>query len=189
MFSAIGILTGATVYIVVAGSSEGAAESRSADLAVGRTLRLREKIEPELPEGRMTKANAPVDVLREDQSPEDFRSWLYNNPPSGPSRLVSPPTVAGLDIATIRGRAEAVATALDGDLYVNTDLPEDRTMVSVLLVGPGGVSGVLLSISERPEEVQSALQALAGQRLTALVVAVLVAGLIGFLAARGKVAP
>ncbi|GIK76632.1 MAG: sensor histidine kinase [Acidobacteria bacterium] len=183
MFSAIGILTGATVYIVVAGSSEGAAESRSADLAVGRTLRLREKIEPELPEGRMTKANAPVDVLREDQSPEDFRSWLYNNPPSGPSRLVSPPTVAGLDIATIRGRAEAVATALDGDLYVNTDLPEDRTMVSVLLVGPGGVSGVLLSISERPEEVQSALQALAGQRLTALVVAVLVAGLIGFLAA------
>ena len=39
MFSAIGILTGATVYIVVAGSSEGAAESRSQDLAVGRTLR------------------------------------------------------------------------------------------------------------------------------------------------------
>ena len=52
MFSAIGILTGATVYIVVAGSSEGAAESRSSDLAVGRTLRVREKVEPQLPEGR-----------------------------------------------------------------------------------------------------------------------------------------
>lgn len=183
MFSAIGILTGVTVYIVVAGSSEGAAESRSTDLAVGRTLRLREKVEPKLPEGRMTKANAPVDVLRQSQSPEDFRSWLYNNPPSGPSQLVSPPTVAGLDIATIRGRAEAVSTALDGDLYVNAELPENRTMVSVLLIGQGGVKGVLLSISERPEEVQSALQALAGQRLTALVVASLVAGLIGFLAA------
>ena len=47
MFSAIGILTGATVYIVVAGSSEGAAESRSQDLAVGRTLRVREKVEPQ----------------------------------------------------------------------------------------------------------------------------------------------
>jgi signal transduction histidine kinase/HAMP domain-containing protein len=183
MFSAIGILTGATVYIVVAGSSEGAAESRSADLAVGRTLRLREKIEPQLPEGRMTKANAPVEVLRETQPSEDFRTWLYNNPPSGPSQLVSPATVAGLNIATVRGRAEAVSTALDGDLFVDTELPDNRTMVSVLLVGKRGVAGVLLSISERPEEVQSALQALAGQRLTALVVAVLVAGLIGFLAA------
>jgi signal transduction histidine kinase len=183
MFSAIGILTGATVYIVVAGSSEGAAESRSSDLAVGRTFRLRDKVEPQLPEGRMTKANAPVEVLRESQPSEDFRTWLYNNPPSGPSQLVSPPTVAGLNIATVRGRAEAVSTALDGDLFVNTDLPDNRTMVAVLLVGEQGIKGVLLSISERPEEVQSALQALAGQRLTALVVAVLVAGLIGFLVA------
>ena len=183
MFSAIGILTGATVYIVVAGSSEGAAESRTADLAVGRTLRLREKVEPRLPDGRMTKANAPVDVLREAQPAEDFRTWLYNNPPKGPSKLVSPATVAGLNIATVRGRAEAVSTALNGDLYVNTELPENRTMVAVLLVGDRGVVGVLLSISERPEEVQSALQALAGQRLTALIVSVLVAGLIGFLVA------
>jgi len=183
MFSAIGILTGATVYIVVAGSSEGAAESRTADLAVGRTLRLREKVEPQLPEGRMTKANAPVDVIRETPPSDDFRTWLYNNPPKGPSRLVSPATVAGLNIATVRGRADAVATALNGDLYVNTELPHDRTMVAVLLVGDRGVKGVLLSISERPAEVTEALQAVAGQRLTALVVAVLVAGLIGFLVA------
>ena len=108
MFSAIGILTGATVYIVVAGSSEGAAESRTADLAVGRTLRVREKVEPQLPTGRMTKANAPVDVLRETRPSEDFRTWLYNNPPTGPPKLVSPETVAGLSIATVRGRADAV---------------------------------------------------------------------------------
>ena len=56
-------------------------------------------------------------------------------------------------------------------------------MVAVQLVGIQGVQGVLLSISERPKEVQSALQALQGQRLTALVVSVLVAGLIGFLVA------
>ena len=42
---------------------------------------------------------------------------------------------------------------------------------------------MLLSVSERPEEVQSALDALRGQRLTALVVSVIVAGLIGFLVA------
>ena len=65
MFSAIGILTGATVYIVVSGSSESAAENRTEDLAVGRTLRVRENVEAQLPTGRMTKANAPVEVLRE----------------------------------------------------------------------------------------------------------------------------
>ena len=131
----------------------------------------------------MTKANAPVDVLKETRPSEDFRTWLYNNPPATPPKLVSPETVAGLSIATVRGRADAVQTALDGDLYVNSDLPENRTMVAVLLVGEKDVKGVLLSISERPEEVQSALQALAGQRLTALIVSVLVAGLIGFLIA------
>jgi signal transduction histidine kinase len=183
MFSAIGILTGATVYIVVSGSSESAAESRTQDLAVGRTLRVREKVEPNLPEGRMTKANAPVDVLRETQPTEDFRTWLYNNPPRGAPKLVSPGTVAGLSIATVRGHRAAVSDALDGDLYVNSDLPENRTMVAVLLVGDKGVKGVLLSISERPAEVTEALQALAGQRLTALAVSVLVAGLIGFLVA------
>jgi len=183
MFSAIGILTGATVYIVVAGSSEGAAESRTADLAVGRTLRLRERVELELPDGRLTKANAPVDVLRDSRPAEDFRTWLYNNPPRGRPQLVSPATVAGLNIATVRGRAAAVGTALDGDLYVDSEQPENRTMVAVQVVGDRGTEGVLLSISERPEEVQSALQALAGQRLTALVVSVLVAGLIGFLVA------
>ena len=185
MFSAIGILTGATVYIVVSGSSESAAESRTSDLAVGRTLQLRESVEAQLPNGRMYKTNAPTDVLRDTRSSEGFRTWLYNNPaaPGQPAKLVSPATVAGLDIETVRGRAEAVSTALDGDLFVNSELPDDRTMVAVQLVGIQGVQGVLLSISERPKEVQSALQALQGQRLTALVVSVLVAGLIGFLVA------
>ena len=40
MFAAIGILTGTTVYLVVSGSSENAAENRAADLAAGRTGRL-----------------------------------------------------------------------------------------------------------------------------------------------------
>ncbi len=46
-----------------------------------------------------------------------------------------------------------------------------------------GKQGALLSLSEQPEEVTSALAALRGQRLTALVVSVIVAGLIGFLVA------
>ena len=49
MFAAIGILTGTSVYLFVSGSSESAAESRSADLAAGRTGRLKERVEDTLP--------------------------------------------------------------------------------------------------------------------------------------------
>lgn len=184
MFSAIGILTGASVYIVVSGSSQSAAESRTSDIAVGRTLRLRENVESQLPNGRLTKDNAPVGALKSIRPTEGFRTWLYSSrDPGMPPMLVSPEVMAGLSIATVRGRAAAVATALAGDLFVSPDLPNDRTMVAVQLVGKQGVQGVLLSISEQPQEVRSALQALQGQRLTALGVSVLVAGLIGFLVA------
>src|SRR5664279_2292817 len=57
MFAAIGILTGTSVYIFVSGSSENAAESRSADLAAGRTGRLKERVEDTLPAAPLTKVN------------------------------------------------------------------------------------------------------------------------------------
>lgn len=185
MFSAIGILAGTTVYVVVAGSSESAAESRTADLAVGRTLRLREQVEDELPEGSLTRRNVPNDVLRETRPAEAFRAWIFNTPRVGqPAQVVSRRTVAGMSIAQVPNVREAVRTALGGDLYVGTDLPGDMTVVAVQLMAfDGERKGVLLTDSQRPEEVESALQALAGQRLTALIVSVVVAGLIGFLVA------
>ncbi len=185
MFSAIGILAGTTVYVVVAGSSESAAESRTADLAVGRTLRLREQVEDALPEGPLTKRNAPNDVLRDARPAEAFRSWIFNAPRAGrPAQVVSRRVVAGMSINEVPNVREAVRSALDGDLYVGTDLPGDMTVVAVQLTALDGErKGVLLTDSQRPEEVESALQALAGQRLTALIVSVIVAGLIGFLVA------
>ncbi len=75
-----------------------------------------------------------------------------------------------------------MALQQDEDI-VESDLPEGRTLVAVPLFGLDGKQGVLISVSERPVEVQSALDALRGQRLTALVVSVIVAGLIGFLVA------
>ncbi len=184
MFAAIGTLTGATVYIVVAGSSESAAESRIADLAVGRTLRLREQITNELPSGRMTKKNAPSAALNQAQASEGFRAWLVDvGSPGRPPGVVSSKVVNGRRFVEVPGHEEAVGEALDGNLYVNSDLPDNQTVVAVQLVSINGVQGALLTSSDRPEEVQSALRALAGQRLTALAIAVVVAALIGFLVA------
>lgn len=191
MFAAIGILTGTTVYLVVSGSSENAAESRTSDLAAGRTNRLRDNVELALPNGRLTRANVgdAVEILRRSRPSENFRTWIYNTPRVARGRLVagarvvSPREVIGLDIAEVPGAREAAKRALrDGGTIVDA-LPGGRTLVAVQLVGLAGKQGVLLSLSEQPEEVSSALAALRGQRLTALVVSVVVAGLIGFLVA------
>jgi signal transduction histidine kinase len=187
MFSAIGILTGTSVYIFVSGSSESAAESRSNDLAAGRTGRLAEKVEDALPNGGLTKANAkkPLKVLQRTRPSDSFRTWIFAVPTkeTGPSRLVTPLNVARLSITDVDGVRPAIQEANQGKLVVNSGLPGGRTLVAVGLVGPNGKQGALVSISEPPEAVQSALDALRGQRLTALIVSVIVAGLIGFLVA------
>lgn len=178
MFAAIGILAGTSVYVLVSGSSENAAESRSVDLAAGRTLRLREQIESQLPEEKLTRANAPGQTLAQSRS-ESFRTWLFNTE----GNLVTTATPVRLDISAVPRYEQAVRAALRGNLYVKAELPNDRTVVAAQVNGPVGIEGVLLSLSERPEEVTSALQALRGERLTALAIAVIVAALIGFLVA------
>ena len=192
MFAAIGILTGTTVYLFVSGSSENAAESRTSDLAAGRTNRLQDNVELALPDSRLTRANVgpAEEVLRKSRPSDRFRTWIYNTPVRKPdgtrvgSRVVSSRVVQGFDIANVPGARQAVQEVLpDGGTFIDSDLPGGQTLVAVQLVGLGGKQGALLSLSEQPEEVTSALAALRGQRLTALVVSVIVAGLIGFLVA------
>ncbi|MCB0865027.1 MAG: HAMP domain-containing protein [Solirubrobacterales bacterium] len=191
MFAAIGILTGTTVYLFVSGSSESAAESRTADLAAGRTNRLQDNVELALPRAPLTRANVghAVDVLRKSRPSDRFRTWIYNTPAKSNgmrvgARVVSPRIVQGLDIADVPGAREAIQEVLpNGGTYINSGLPNGQTLVAVQLVGAAGKQGALVSLSEQPEEVSSALAALRGQRLTALVVSVIVAGLIGFLVA------
>jgi len=191
MFAAIGILTGTTVYLFVSGSSEDAAESRTADLAAGRTNRLQDRVELALPDAPLTRANVgPVsEILKNSRPSDNYRTWVYNTPTERNgvlvgARVVSARVVKGFDIANVPGARAAVQQALQkGGTFVSTDLPDGQTLVAVQLFGPAGKQGALLSLSERPEEVTSALAALRGQRLTALIVSVIVAGLIGFLVA------
>ena len=132
----------------------------------------------------MTKANAPATSYREHR-PRAIPAWLYDNRGRQPPKLVNPATVAGLDISTRPRPAGAVPTALDGDLYVDSDLPNDRTMVAapVFRQGQRGRGRPARRYPSSPRRFSRRSQALAGERLTALVVAVLVAGLIGFLVA------
>jgi len=190
MFAAIGILTGTSVYVFFSGSSERAAEGRAEDLAAGRTTRLESKVEAALPNERLTRNNSRevARVLEENRPSENFRSWIYNEPfrqdgQLDPAQVVTQPEVAGLNINDVPGVRAAVGAARNGEFVVVPDLPNGRTLVATGLVGALGTGGVLVTISERPKEVQSALDAISGQRLTALVVSTVIAALIGVLVA------
>ena len=185
MFSAVGILTGTSVYIFVSGSSENAAENRSADLAAGRTFRLREAVEAGLParaadEGERPERGAPG-VAAERRLPHlalqhalrGQRGRDRHPARRGGARHRVHSGVPG-------GRPIGPAGRGAGDADRPPRGPHAGRRAALR---PGGKQGVLISVSERPEEVQSALDALRGQRLTALVVSVIVAGLIGFLVA------
>jgi signal transduction histidine kinase/HAMP domain-containing protein len=178
MFAAVGILTGTSVYLFVSGSSEGAAEERAVDLAVGRTFQVRQQVERALPDAPLQSDNAPTSLLAETRS-ESYRVWLYDSD----GNLLSRPSVVNVEIDEVPRREAALRQALGGRSYTESQLPGRRTVVAFPLFRNGQVEGVVLALAERPEEVVSALQALRGQRLTALSISVIVAALIGFLVA------
>jgi signal transduction histidine kinase/HAMP domain-containing protein len=178
MFAGVGILTGASVYLFVSGSSEGAAEDRSVEVAVGRTFQVRQQIEAQLPSAPLNRENAPEEPFEEIRS-EAYRPWLFDRD----GNLLSAAEVVGVEFEQVPTRGTALRQALGGRAFTATDLPGERTVVAFPLTLGGEVEGAVLALAERPEEVTSALQALRGERLTALVIAVLVAGIIGFLVA------
>ena len=142
MFSAIGILTGTSVYIFVSGSSENAAESRSADLAAGPHRRLKER--------RAHAASGTPDqgelkdslkILQQTRPSEHFRTWIYALPREGnPAQARHAPESSKLHrrrARGARGRCRPRPRRLVGD----SDLPEGRTLVATPLFSTKGIGG------------------------------------------------
>jgi two-component system phosphate regulon sensor histidine kinase PhoR len=178
MFAAIGILTGASVYLFVSASSESAAEDTATQLAQGRALDLANDLE-QVP-GRDSRQ---VTIQYRNDA---FAPWVFNSD----NELLTRRTIEGADTAADRTLARvpnqfrARRVALKGRRYVAT-LPDGGTVVALPLFRDDqvGVDGAVLVQASRPQEVQEALAALQGQRLRALGYAVGVAALIGFLVA------
>ena len=97
-------------------------------------------------------------------------------------RLLTPRISRGVALGEVPGRRMAVAAALRGSRAVDP-LPGVVTVVSAPIFRNGRLSGALLARAERPEEIERAIDALRGDRLTAAAIAVAVAVVIGFLIA------
>jgi signal transduction histidine kinase len=168
-FAGVGIITGTSVYAFVSGSSEEAARESSVEIAVGRTVRVAD----ELGEFRRGASEAVL----EDNRSEDFVAWAFDRK----GRVITPQVVLGTDLAQVRRRGEAIRAALRGGRIVREH--GGVTDVSVPVFREAEIAGALLTRATRPAEVESALEAVREDRLTALAIAVAIAVLIGTIVA------
>jgi signal transduction histidine kinase/HAMP domain-containing protein len=169
-FAGVGIVTGASVYAFVSGSSEESAQERSVEIAVGRTVRLADEL------GEF-KRGAAESVLEDNRS-EDFVAWAFDRK----GGLITPPIVLGVELSEVRKHGEAVRAALRGGRIVR-ERGGNVTDVSVPVFRNEERAGAVLTRATRPPEVVGALEAVREERLTALAIAVGIAVVLGLIVA------
>jgi two-component system, OmpR family, phosphate regulon sensor histidine kinase PhoR len=169
-FALVSLITAASVYVFVDDSSGRTLQSESADLAVGKTASLADDL------GSVDKLHASNVLAQADTA--TFTAWVLNRHghPFAPGQ-----NFAGLD--TLQQRPEALRVALDGRRY-RASLPDNVTVASAPIFGNGEVPvrGVVIVRAEPPPALTHAFDELQGDRLRALMIAIVIGVLVGFLA-------
>jgi two-component system, OmpR family, phosphate regulon sensor histidine kinase PhoR len=169
-FALVSLITAASVYVFVDDSSGRTLQSESADLAVGKTASLADDL------GRVDKLHG-ANVLTDSNS-ATFRAWAVNRHghPFAPGQEFS-------QLAAVQQRPEALRVALDGRRY-KASLPDNVTVAAAPIFGSGKVPirGVVIVRAEPPPALTHAFDELRGDRLRALMIAIVIGVLVGFLA-------
>jgi two-component system phosphate regulon sensor histidine kinase PhoR len=170
-FAGVALITAGIVYLLVSESGNQEADERLDELASGRTVALANEVEDSSP----NKVQEALDVAAQD----DFSAWVFD--PSG--NLLTSPTSQGFLVDDVESGRKAVEVARGGENFVEP-LDGGTTVVATPFRDADGViSGVVLARAERPSELQEAINAVRGDRITALLVALVVAVAISFLIA------
>src|SRR6476659_9007594 len=169
-FALVSLITAASVYVFVDDSSGRTLQSESADRAVGKTASLADDL------GRADKFHAAT-VLAQSNS-ATFKAWALNRHgrPFAPGQ-----NFAELD--SLQPRPEAFRVALDGRRYKAT-LPDNITVAAAPIFGGGEVPvrGTVIVRAAPPPALTHAFDELRGDRLRALMIAIVIGVLVGFLA-------
>ena len=169
-FAAVASIAAGFAYVLVTGSGEQATSEEAANITLGRTARLANRV------GAHPSASdaGQIESVRD----QGYSAWLFD----ARHRLLTPPLSRGVELDEVPGRRAAVAASLRGARTVD-QLPGVVTVASVPLIGKSGISGAVLARADRPQEIDRTIDALRGDRLTAAAIAVAVAIVIGFLIA------
>ncbi|HZJ28725.1 MAG TPA: HAMP domain-containing protein, partial [Solirubrobacterales bacterium] len=168
-FTIVGLITAGAVYLFVTDASSRVLSDRSTELAVGRTVRLGDRIGED--------RSAAADIIAGSAEP-GFQAWTFDedgvrNANIGPAYL----------LGTVPNRRDAISQALEGRRYSHSIEDGEVTIVAVPIFSSAGTEGVLLTRYSRPEILRGAIERLRGESFRALVIAALVGLLAGFLVA------
>ena len=169
-FAGVALITAGLAYLLVSETGEEAADERLGDIASGRTSELVDQ----LADKSERRAQDTLDAATQ----EGFSAWVFDD--SG--ELVTGEASQGVALAEVEQRRRAVREALQLDRYVE-ELPGGNTVVAEAIFREDAIDGVVLTRAARPPELQEAINAVRGDRITALGAAVLVAVAISFLIA------
>ena len=163
-FAAVGLVTAATVYFFVGDSSERVLSDRSNEIALGRTIRLADRVGD--------AEGDPADVVA-GAIGGGFQAWYFD--PNG--HLVAPQT-PNRTLAAIGARRRAVSRALDGRRYTKV-LPGGEVAIVAVPVFGRRVGAVLVRFV-RDQVLENAINELHDDSLKALGIATLIGVLAGF---------
>jgi signal transduction histidine kinase/HAMP domain-containing protein len=169
-FAGVAVITALLAYVLVTGSSEGGANERAAEITVGRTVRLADRV------GSSHEAQAQAQVASV-QDP-GYSVWVVDRH----RRRITVRRSHGVVLRDVPGHRAAIKAALRGSRAVD-DLPGAVTVASVPVFREGRLAGAVIARAERPQEIQKVLDALRGDRLAAMGIAVAVAVALGALIA------
>jgi two-component system phosphate regulon sensor histidine kinase PhoR len=165
-FGLVSLITAASVYVFVDDSSGRTLQSESADLAAGKTSRVADDL------AKADKLHA-ANVLAQANS-ETLEAWALNRHGN--------PFAPGQDLAaldTVQQRGEAVRVALANRSY-RASLPGNITVAAAPIFGKSYARGAVIVRAEPPPALTRAFDQLRGDRLRALLVAIVIGLLVGF---------
>ena len=169
-FAGVALITAGLAYLLVSQTGTEEADERLDEIASGRTSRLAGEV-GNRPTGG---SQAAIDVATE----EGYSAWVFD-PEGG---VVTKRISEGTHLADVEQYRRAVRAALAGNQFVQ-ELPGGNTVVAAPIFRGGVIDGAVLARAARPPELQEAIEALRGDRVTALLVSLTVAVAISFLIA------
>src|SRR5215218_8186184 len=167
-FALVSLITAASVYVFVDDSSGRTLQSESAELAAGKTSSLANDL------ARVDKPHA-ANVLAQANS-ETFEAWAVNRHGNAFAPRQDLAALAGVQL-----KAEAIRAALANRSY-RASLPGNVTIAAAPIFGKSYARGAVIVRAEPPPALTRAFDELRGDRLRALLVAIVIGIVVGFLA-------
>lgn len=169
-FAAVALITAGLSVLLVSDSSENTASDRAVEITVGRSVRLADRIGDRPPQAAPT--------LLADITDPGYAAWVFDRR----GELLTPEVARGISLEEVPGYQRAVRLAQRGSRTVDP-LPNEVTRIGTPVFREGRPAGAVLARAERPEELQTALDEIRRDRLTAALIGFVIAILIGFVIA------